>query len=65
MKFTEWLSYYDKRKDKCVEELKEQGYDVELEDVEIYENGGVHFKGKSRRLNNLVTTWVDSEFFVD
>lgn len=59
-----WQKSYNNWKKKCIEELQELGYNIKAKDVEICEDGCIHFKGNFYLTDKLVTAWKDSEFYL-
>ena len=56
---------YKKWQEECIRELQEQRHDVTMEDIEICEDGQIHFKGNFYITDSIVTPWKDSEFYVE
>ena len=56
---------YEKWEKQCMNELNEQGYNVTLEDIEICEDGQIHFLGNFYLSDKLVIEWNKSEFYTE
>ena len=56
---------YRKWQESCIEELTEQGYGVTLDDIEICEDGKIHFIGNFYLTDKLVTSWEESPYYTE
>lgn len=57
-----WANYAHWQQN-CLEELRTLGYQVNSENVEICEDGSVHFKGNFYLTDPLVTPWKNSQYY--
>ena len=56
---------YTKWTNECIDELNNQGYDVTENEVEVCDDGCVHFRGSFHITDPMVTPWKDSIFYVE
>ena len=72
MKENKWSKNYLKWQLSSIEELKQLGYDGIIFDtdnsdnsnIEICEDGCIHFSGNFYISDKLVTAWEDSEYYL-
>ena len=60
----EWRDNYKQWKEECKKELIEKGHNPE--EVEVCENGQIHFLGSLVMTeSNYVTSWKDSRYYLE